>query len=338
MSFSSFKKSKLIFENWRRFINEAPLGSIGGIGDEPEEEEEAQAAPAKKAPAEEASSMQKVADKLADTGTPLSQYVAILKKYAADPEFRALATAGHTDVGGPEDEQVSVKRRSTAAKNLTATQAEIGFDNSLKDQMTNPPYSPPPVNAALGLAGEPGSPIIMPSQDDPPPPILVWNDEFILDGHHRWSQVMMTNPDGIVAVDNVTGPAIDNEEEALKAMQLAIAGAAGNVVTKPFKGANLMDASPEQVYDYVLKNITDEVLQLLAQAEKIAKPDKQLAAKYFAGNLGVIKNNKGRFSREASMPQAGKSGTSQDTVNKLLGTGKVNFEAPSTSDVKKAAE
>ena len=38
------------------------------------------------------------------------------------------------------------------------------------------------------------------------------------------------------------------------------------------------------------------------------------------------------------MPQAGKSGTSQDTVNKLLGTGKVNFEVPSASDVKKAAE
>jgi len=109
-------------------------------------------------------------------------------------------------------------------------------------------------------------------------------------------------------------------------------------VTKPFKGANLMDATPEQVYDYVLKNITDEVLQLLAQAEKIAKPDKQLAAKYFAGNLGVIKNNKGRFSREKSMPQAGKSGVSQDTVNKVLGTGKINFQAPQASDAKKARE
>jgi hypothetical protein len=332
MSFSSFKKSKLIFENWRKFVNEAELGALTGIGEEPEEEEEEQAAPTAKAPAEEASPMQKVADKLADTGTPLSQYVAILKKYAADPEFRALATAGHTDTGGPEDEQVSVKRESKAAKNLTATQAEIGFDNSLADQVTNK-YNA--TKAALGLVSDP---IIMPSPDNPPPPILIYNGAYVLDGHHRWSQVMMTNPDGIVAVDNVTGPAIDNEEEALKAMQLAIAGAAGNVVTKPFNGANLMEATPEQVYGYALKNITDEVLQLLVQTEKIAKPDKQLAARYFAGNLGLIKKNKGRFSREASMPQAGKSGTSQDTVNKLLGTGKVNFEVPSASDVKKAAE
>ena len=302
MSFSSFKKSKLIFENFRKFLNE-----------------------------QEDSKIQKVANVLANPATPLAQYVAILKKYASDPAFRALAGSGQTD-GDPDDEQVKVTRTSTAAKNLTATQAEIGFGNSLADQATNKYKA---TEAALGLAG---TPVIMPSADDPPPAILIYNGKYVLDGHHRWSQIMMTNPDGDVAVDNVTGPALDNEEEALKAMQLAIAAAAGNVVTKPFKGENLMKASPEQVAQYVLKNVTDEVLQLLLKAGKIEKPDKNLAARYFAGNLNTIKKRAGKFSREKSMPQAGKSGVSQGAVNKVLGTGKINFQAPQASDVKKARE
>jgi len=300
--YSRYNSHQLIMENWRRYLNE---------------QEEAP------------SPLQKVAGKLGDPGTSLPQYVAILKRYASDPAFRQLALAGHTDAAGPEDEQVSVERTSIGADKLTATQAEIGFSNSLADQVTNK-YNA--TKAALGLEGEP---IIMPSPDDPPPAILIYNGRYILDGHHRWSQVMMTNPAGIVAVDNVTGPALDNEEEALKTMQLAIAAAAGNVVTKPFEGANLMSATPEQVYAFVVKEITDEVLQLLVEKGKIPEPSKELAGKYYAGNLGVIKKAQGKFSREKSMPQAGKSGTSQGKVNDLLGTGKVNFDAPVGSDVKK---
>ena len=216
MSFSSFKNSKLIFENFRKFINEQ----------------------------DETSAIEKVANKLADPGTPLSQYVAILKKYAKDPSFRALASAGQTD-GDPEDERVKVTRGAVAAKSLTATQAEIGFGNSLDDQLTNAFGS---TEAALGLKGDP----------------------------------------------------------------LAIASAAGNVETKPFKGENLMQASPQQVAQHALANITEEVLQLLVKAGKIEKPDKKLAARYFANNVPVIKKSQGRFSREKSMPQAGKSGVAQD--------------------------
>ena len=289
---------KKLMENWGKFVNE-----------------------------QEGSKLDKVANMLANPGTPLAQYVAVLKKYSSDPEFQKLAAAGQQD-GEPTDEQVSVKRAATKAANLIATQAEIGFSNSLKDQMTNPPWKP--VQKALGLDGEP---IIMPSQDNPPPAILVYNGKYILDGHHRWSQVMMMNPIGTVAIDNVTGPALDNEEGALKAMQMAIAVAAKKVVTKPFEGANLMSASEQQVAQYVIKNITDEVLQLLVKAGKIEKPDKQLAAAYVAGNLPVIKKSAGKFSREKSMPQAGASGASQDVVNKLLGTGKVNFEVPKSADI-----
>ena len=265
---------------------------------------------------------------LNNPGTPLATYVAVLKKYAADPSFDKIATAGHTD-GQPSDEVAKVDPATVSAKDLTATQAEIGFGNSLADQVANK-YDA--TKTALGLNG---TPIVMSSKAGPVP-ILVYNGKYILDGHHRWSQIMMVNPDGAVKIDNLTGPAIDNEEEALKVMQFAIAATADKVVTKPFKGENLMQANEQQVANFVLKNVTDEVLQLLVQAQKIAKPDKQAAAAYIAGNLPVIKRAAGRFSREKSMPQAGDSGVSQDAVNQALSTGKVNFDQPKASDVKRA--
>ena len=264
---------------------------------------------------------------LNNPSTPLATYVAVLKKYAADPKFDALATAGQTD-GDPSDEQATVKPAVVKAASLVATQAEIGFGNSLADQVQNK-YDA--TKTALGLNG---TPIVMSSKSGPVP-ILVYNGKYVLDGHHRWSQIMMVNPTGEVKIDNLTGPAIDNEEEALKTMQFAIAAMADKVVTKPFEGENLMSANEQQVASFVLKNITDEVLQLLVQAQKIPKPDKQLAAKYIAGNLSVIKNAAGKFSREKSMPQAGDSGVSQDAVNQALGTGKINFDAPKPSDVKR---
>lgn len=315
---SSFKETKVLFENFRKFVNEDAAAADAFV----------QA-----------------------TDASLPQYVSVLKQIAADPDFQAVAGAGLSDAGGEADEVVTVDRGSTAAQNLIPTQAEIGFSNSLADQMKNA-YGA--TEAALGLKG---TPIIMPSPDDPPPAILVWNGRYILDGHHRWSQVMMTNPTGEVAIDSMTGPALNSEEDALKMTQLAIAINAKNVVTKDFKGANLMDVSADEVYSFVYNNITDEVINLLWKAGKlkekggdpkqgsfVAEAAKRygkrkaaaarMAAQYYVANLGTIQKRKGKFSRVGGMPQAGKSGTSQNAVNKALATGAVNYKDPSPEDVK----
>jgi hypothetical protein len=313
---SSFKETKVLFENFRKFVNEDVADAFVQASD-----------------------------------ASLPQYVGVLKKIAADPDFQALARAGLSDDAGKADEVVTVDRDSAAAQNLIPTQAEIGFSNSLADQLKNA-YGA--TEAALGLKG---TPIIMPSQDKPPPAILVWNGKYILDGHHRWSQVMMTNPTGDVAIDSMTGPVLDSAEDALKMTQLAIAINAKNVATKDFEGANLMDVSADEVYSFVYNNITDEVINLLWKAGKlkekggdpkqgsfVAEAAKRhgkrkaaaarMAAQYYVANLGTIQKRKGKFSRAGGMPQAGKSGTSQGAVNQALATGAVNYKDPSPEDVK----
>jgi len=310
---------KLLMENWRKFVNEEVeiLDELGNA----------------------ARAFVKLSQ---DPKADARVYIPLLKKIAADPEFRAIAAAGKTDAKGPEDESFKVSPGSMPAKDLHATQKEIGISNSLNDQMVQPSWAPnPPAMNALGLKG---SPIEMLCKDTRCA-ILTFgpvNGKYrILDGHHRWSQVMMMNPDGVVAVDNLEPKGIlATPENALKLMQLAIALKAGKVVTIPFEGKNLMSADAEQIYQFVLKNISDETLKLLVVAKKIPKPDKKLAAKYISDNLGALQANKGfsHLTRAGVMPQAADSGTSQGAVNQAINTGAVNFAEPSPKDVKKAAE
>jgi hypothetical protein len=152
---------------------------------------------------------------------------------------------------------------------------------------------------------------------------------------------MMVNPKGVVAIDNLEPEGVlSTPENALKLMQLAIALKAGKAVTIPFEGQNLMDVSAEEVYQYVLENISDETLKLLVATEKIKSPDKESAAKYIAGNLAALQARKGfaHLTRKGVMPQAADSGTSQSAVNQAIKSGEVNFSQPKAADIKKAAE
>ena len=273
-------------------------------------------------------------------------YVKILKAVAGRPEFKAIATAGKTDAAGTADEVFVVKPGAAKAEDLYATQAEIGMGQSLSDQMSNPEWAAEqgknPAANALGLLGQPIEMLCK----DPRCAIFTFGPDDsgkyrIIDGHHRWSQVMIMNPDGVVAIDNLEPkqPMLTNAEDMLKVVQLAIAVKADNVVTIPFKGENLMNVSAAAVKQAVLNNISDATLKLMVKAKKIPKPDKGLAAEYISGNLERIHKNKGfdEFTRKGVMPQPADSGTSQAAVADALATGAINFVNPEPSDVKKKA-
>ena len=319
-------KMKLVLESWNKYLEEGNAEGGGWSQSRPERGADAPTA------AERAVGAGGAASKFAQAGdAPISQYVPLLQKIAKHPEFRAIAGAGLTDKAGPADEVFKVEPGVVKASGLKATQAEIGFHNSLKDQVKNPSWKP--TAAALGLNGEP---IQMPCKPGPRCAILTFAGKYILDGHHRWSQVMMMNPNAEVDVDDLkaTG-ALTSPEAALKLMQLAIALKAGKAVTADFEGKNLMASNEDEVAEYVRTEITPEVLQLMVKAGKIKSPDPELAAQYISGNLAAIQARKGTHSRGEVMPQAGKSGVTQDAVNDLLGTGQVNFDDPEASDIKK---
>ena len=263
----------------------------------------------------------------------LEDYTALLKQIAADPEFRRLAASGRSDAAGPADEAIKVSKGTpVAAIELTPTQMDIDLDKSLGDQMINKYHGTEYALEDLITMSSPGGRI----------PLLVFENKYILDGHHRWSQVLMTNPGGKMTVNSMSSPAFgkgpQGAERALKATQLAIAALAGNVVTKSTK-TNLLKIQPEQLEAYVIKNINDEALQILANAKKISQPDRQEAGRYYKNNLAAVQEKPdGAFEREKGMPQADDSGIAQDKVNTALEKGQINFDRPHPQDAKKAAE
>tara|TARA_R110002110_G_scaffold22169_1_gene86644 strand:+ start:342 stop:1325 length:984 start_codon:yes stop_codon:yes gene_type:complete len=309
---SSSDKAQRLHENFRNFVQEAP---------DPSREEDSY-----KPKKDDLPFIKKF---LAIKDLPLPQYVAGLKKISRNPGFRVAALAGQKDSGGAGDEAVTIPKGGTGvttANQLRPTQADIGFFNSLADQVINKYNSTQKVlnDEPVMLGGGGGS------------PILTYNGKWILDGHHRWSQIMMTNPNAKVAIADLSGGGLDNAEEALKATQLAIAAYTGDLKTKPLGGPDLMKTSPEKVKQFVMKNITDDVLKLLAAKGVGDGTNREVAADYFVKNLKIIQPLKGPFGREQSMPQAdytGGKGT-QAKINQALSKGIVNFDEPSLDDIK----
>ena len=352
------KDMKSILKEWRGYVIKekgemaAKLNKQFGIVDKPEAKRRKKLAQKGEAPSEPgpltASDAMQVYIDAADK--PLPQYVKILKGIASHPDFKKIATAGKNDAD-PSDEIFEVKSGTAKVSDLYASQAEIGFGNSLDDQMDIPGWSyenaketgePPknPAANALGLAAKEGEGLEMLCPDSRCAIFTfgpVDGKYRIIDGHHRWSQVMMMNPNAEVAIDTLIpkGPLKDTGT-ALKLIQLAIAIKTGQVVTKPFEGKNLMEVGYDEVYNHVLEKISDTSLELMVKAKKIASPDKKLAAEYIAGNLKAIqvrKTNKEEYTRGGVMPQPADAGTSQDDVAALVNTGAVNFVDPSLEDL-----
>lgn len=373
---------KLIFENWRRFAEEAGDYAAKGalMAKQRREAEDAEEEAAEtyqtgmgkqfgiKDPEAEQKPVALSPDSVEDlfvsnAGARVPAYVDMLKKIASHPTFQKIAQAGRTDAKGPEDEMFKVAPDTLKAKELHSTQAEIGFGNSIDDLLNIPGWSyknakksgepaKNPAENALGLAAK--------KQQDPNtgavPPIEMLCPDVrcaiftfgpvdgkyrILDGHHRWSQVMMMNPDATVSVDNLEPKApLDSIDNALKLIQLAVAINAKKVITKPFVGKNLMMTEKTEVYNYVVQNVSDTTLQLMVDAGKIAEPKAELAAEFMSNNLAAIQANKGRaeFTRGGVMPQPADAGTSQKAVADILNTGVVNFDNPRPEDAEAEPE
>lgn len=235
-----------------------------------------------------------------------------------DPEFINNATSGEKD-GTIKDETISFSSGNVACAEMLPTQAEIGFGNSL-DDIVNDKYGA--IDSAFS------EPVKMPSPDGKVPVLTarIGSDVVILDGHHRWSLCFMINPDAKMACDIMETPTGFKAADALKIMQLAIGVEAGKVVTKPFEGKDLMATPTEEVIKYILDNIGEKEVAKFSKY-KSELNSKEAIAKYIGESHKKIVKMKGPFPRTI-MPQAGKSGVSQDDVNTALEKGEINFNTP----------
>lgn len=154
-------------------------------------------------------------------------------------------------------------------------------------------------------------------------PLISYNGTYIIDGHHRWSQVFCFNPKAKMTCINFEGDL--SPIQMLKSTQLAIAASINKVPTAKVQGTSLYNVKEKELRSYIEKNFSDACIKDLIGANSKIK-NKEDAVKYVVDNaLKLIANNTPitRAPKRDVMPQTDEA---PNSINKLKnGTVKLSY-------------
>jgi len=248
-----------------------------------------------------------------------ADYVAVLNKMLEDPKAAALIKAGFGGELG--DLQLKMSEKNISVGALRPTQKEIDITQSIKWGITMPDKNIDNYNSNPVELG------------NPPTPLVTFRGNYIIDGHHRWSQTFAFNPDAKMKCIDYDGEI--SPIKMLKAMQGAIAAvkASNNKnkgklpVETAKEGANIFDDKYDKktIIKYVKDNAADDLVDWMNKYDKdIDSLDK--AAEFIADNMMDIKANNypESFDNEKEppgrelMPQTDKGGPDENDKKSSL--------------------
>lgn len=177
-------------------------------------------------------------------------FVKELGENIKDPKFLAAISAGDTTL----DKVTFDHNASYKVSQLIPTQSEIDVDKSLKFPLSEE-KADTLVNY-LTLKGEPFAPGNS--------PIIVAGGKYIIDGHHRWSQLYMINPEAKIKAINMN---IEDPIVALKVVQLSIASVSKKVKASLVEGKNLLKMKKEDFDKWIKENIKQQAINAFGAAQ-----------------------------------------------------------------------
>jgi len=209
-----------------------------------------------------------------------------LNQICNDSKLYEFLCAGFGD-GEFVETHMNSSQDALPVKRLIPLQREIGLDNSL----------------AYPLSGDCAtyfnSPVTIVA------PIVTYCGMFIVDGHHRWSQLYMVNPEADIAAINFDY-SDQNPLRVLRNFQGAIAVAEGNVPSQVVGLADVYSMSEDEIRDYVASNITDQCVESLMSLVPGGLEDEDAVIEYIVGNaMEMVATNKpyGDAPERKYMPQ-----------------------------------
>ena len=197
------KQHKLIMESWKKFLKEAEAAEQATYDD----------------------SQKAVLQDL--IGKDYATFVAELQKKTKDPKFQKFLKMGIKDYDGDaQDDVIKVSEPDIPVKQLFPTQSQIGLADSLGwTSKNNPTGAGETAGLGSGTANVGGR-------------IITANNKYVIDGHHRWSQVYLLNPEASIPTYNFTvEPPLEGGKGGLKLAQLAIAAVDGGLPLQPADAA-----------------------------------------------------------------------------------------------------
>lgn len=167
-----------------------------------------------------------------------------------------------------DKEPVKTSGLSPACTDLQPTQNEVVMDKSLSYPLKDPTICE--VFLKGGVVTVNKRPIVTGS-----------GGKFIIDGHHRWSQLYCINPEAKIKALDLTD--IRNPFEALKATQIGIGAELGEIPTAEGGGINLFTVTEDVLKKYITDRIQDRVVDVFKKYNKGGTPEE--IASYIWGNV-----------------------------------------------------
>lgn len=228
-----------------------------------------------------------------------------------DPKVIAAIKAGFQD-GDNADDKMQLEDVVINIDRLIPTQREIDMMKSLLYPLSKKPelctyYLS---NDAIEIGGN---------------PIVVFNNKYIIDGHHRWSQVYCLNPEAKMKAINMKSNSIKDPMKVLKAVQMSIAIISGDIPKATVEGTNLLTADFKTILTWIANNITDSAVDNINK--EIGKENKTEAIKYISGNIKHLRDNATPIPNapdRSTMPQTDEA----DGALQLTVSGTINFMNP----------
>ena len=159
-----------------------------------------------------------------------------------DPKLKFLLGLGFG--GDFSNLKLKLKKTNIPAKRLIPTQNEIGTDETLKYLVQG---------KDIDVCFEKSTIVKK--------PIVTFQGTFIIDGHHRWSQIFVTNPDANIVCIDITGNL--SPLSMLKAVQCTIGSNTGKLIRKDIQGKNLYNTTEKELRKYFQDNLSDSVRENL---------------------------------------------------------------------------
>ena len=253
-------------------------------------------------------------------GRDYESFVTGLDDIVADKKVRATLQAGLKD-GDVMDDKIAFSDATIAVSKLRPTQNEIDIGKSLNWPLEK--------NSAQLKDFLKGTNVVIMA------PIITLNGKWVIDGHHRWSQVYAFNAKATMKCTNLKFPGM-NPIEGLKAVQAAIAAVMGEVPQNTVEGTNLLIAPEDSVKKEIIRMIEGgsegkKALRILKMFNKIQRPTAEAAANYIWQQISIMQTKAKPAAgapERGFMPQTDEPSGGMPKLAQLLKKGVINWNEP----------
>lgn len=285
-----------------------------------------------------------------------AKFVGYLGDNANDPKLKAAIASGLEDGDKEDDVFTFSKMVGVAVRGCKPTQSEVVLSKSLSFPLPNKDKAE--LTKLMSSNSEETTYTII-KDGQQPLPIVIFNDgvtNYVIDGHHRWSQVHAVNPDAFLSALVMTAKkaisAASIGTEILKAVQLSILkvvqdNSPGGGAKLPSAGGgknpaeNLFECSEADLKKFVVDNVGSTFLEVAVETKKIPQATTEAAADYIWKNVLDLRENSrpiDNATERGLMPQTdeGENGVNTKAIDALnkgkwmdeLKSGKINHTGP----------